>query len=68
MNDYFIKWKCNRNWKHTFEIRSVGNKKCDQKKSPNVYKSCRKMTSLEKLDILTPLQKLSKNVGLPKVQ
>ena len=46
----------------------VGNKKCDQKKSPNVYKSCRKMTSLEKLDILTPLQKLSKNVGLPKVQ
>ena len=31
---------------------------CDQKKSPNVYKSCPKMISLEKLKILTPLQKL----------
>ena len=54
---------------------------CDQKKSPNVYKSCPKMISLEKLKILTPLQKLPKNVGdlaknivakgfekLPKVQ
>ena len=36
---------------------------CDQKKSPNVYKSCQKMISLEKLKILTPLQKLPKNVG-----
>ena len=35
----------------------------DQKKSPNVYKSCSKMISLEKLKILTPLQKLPKNVG-----
>ena len=33
------------------------------KKSPNVYKSCPKMISLEKLKILTHLQKLSKNVG-----
>ena len=33
------------------------------KKSPNVYKSCPKMSSLEKLKILTPLQKLPKNVG-----
>ena len=32
------------------------------KKSPNVYKSCLKMISLEKLKILTPLQKLPKNV------
>ena len=32
------------------------------KKSPNVYKSYRKMISLEKLKILTPLQKLPKNV------
>ena len=31
------------------------------KKSPNVYKSCPKMISLE--IILTPLQKLPKNVG-----
>ena len=51
------------------------------KKSPNVYKSRPKMISLEKLMILTPLQKLPKNVGdlgklivakgfenLPKVQ
>ena len=36
---------------------------CDQKKSPNVYKSCPKMLSLEKWLILTPLQKLPKNVG-----
>ena len=31
---------------------------CDEKKSPNVYKSCPTMISLEKLKILTPLQKL----------
>ena len=49
--------------------------------SPNVYKSCPKMNSLEKWIILTPLQKLHYNVGdlgkiivatsfecLPKVQ
>ena len=34
-----------------------------RKKSPNVYKSCPKMISLEKLMIMTPLQKLPKNVG-----
>ena len=33
------------------------------KKSPNVYKSWPKMISLEKLKILKPLQKLSKNLG-----
>ena len=51
------------------------------KKLPNVYKSCQKIISIEKLKILTPLQKLPKNVGdlgelivatgfekLPKVQ
>ena len=32
------------------------------KKSPNVYKSCRKMISPEKLKIFTPLHKLPKNV------
>ena len=36
---------------------------CDQKKSPNVNKSCPKLISLEKLMILTPLQNLPKNVG-----
>ena len=52
-----------------------------RKKSPNVYKNCPKMISLEKLQILTTLQKLPKNDGdlgqlinakgfknLPKVQ
>ena len=33
------------------------------KKSPNVYKGCPKIISLEKLKILTPLKNLSKNVG-----
>ena len=33
-----------------------------RKKLQNVYKSCPKMFSLEKLQILTPLQKLPKNV------
>ena len=33
------------------------------KKSPNVYKSCPKMISLETLKILTPLQKMHKNLG-----
>ena len=54
---------------------------CDQKKSPNVYKSCLKNISLQQLKILSTLQKLPKNVGdlgqiigakgfenLPKVQ
>ena len=34
---------------------------CDQKKSPNAYKSYPKMISLEKLKNLTSLQKLPKN-------
>ena len=33
------------------------------KKSPNVCKSCQNMILIEKLKILTPLQKLPKNVG-----
>ena len=36
---------------------------CDQKKSPNVYKSCPKTISLEKWLILTPLQKLTQKLG-----
>ena len=40
-----------------------GYMQCDHKKSPNAFKSCPKMFSLEKLKILTPLQKLPKNVG-----
>ena len=36
---------------------------CDQKKLPNVSKSCPKMISLEKCQILTPLQKLPLKVG-----
>ena len=65
---------------NSLQLKPVRNQ-CDQKKSPNVYKSCPKMISLEKLKILTPLQELPKNVGdlgnvivasgfkkLPKVQ
>ena len=44
-------------------VQAAWASQCDQKKSPNVYKSCPKMISLEKLKILTPLQKLPKNVG-----
>ena len=40
-----------------------GPQQCDQKKIENVYKSRPKMISLEKWKILTPLQKLPKNVG-----
>ena len=34
-----------------------------RKKSPNVYKICPKMISIEKWYILTTLQKMPKNVG-----
>ena len=34
-----------------------------RKKSPIVYESCPKTISLEKLYILTPVQKMPKNVG-----
>ena len=34
------------------------------KKLPNVYESCPKMISLEKLKFLTPLKKLPENVGV----
>ena len=44
------------------KLREEGKRQCDQKKSPNVYKSCLKMISLEKLKTFTPLQKLPKNV------
>ena len=33
------------------------------KKLPNVYRNCPNMISLEKLKILTPLQKLPENLG-----
>ena len=35
---------------------------CDQKKSPNVYKICPKIISLDKSNILTTLQNLPKNM------
>ena len=62
MNKHFGK-------KYTFEISlGTGTSKIvknsvTRKKLPNVYKTCPKMISLEKLKILTPLQKLPKNVG-----
>ena len=50
--------KCRyRNWLASDVGSSVTNKK-----SPNVYKSCPKMISLQKLNILTPLQILPNNV------
>ena len=67
------------NTKNSFEL--THGLSVISKKSPNVYKSCPKIISLEKLKILTPLRKLRKNVGdlgklivakwfnkLPKVQ
>ena len=75
-NSYRIIW--------TINIRINSEASCisvTSKKFPNVYKSCPKMIPLEKLKILTPLQKLHKNAGnfgkiidstgfekLPKVQ
>ena len=65
------------NWKNESQLTTS----VTSKKSSNVYKSCPKKISLKKLRILTPLQKLPKNVGdlgklivakgfekLPKVQ
>ena len=48
-------------------MTNLGRSQCDQKKSAKVYKSCPNMISLEKLKILTPLQKLPKNIK-PEVQ
>ena len=42
---------------------SFGDVQCDQKKSPNVYKSCPKMISLEKWNILNNFTKLPANVS-----
>ena len=67
---------------HVIHLTWIGTHvQFNQKKSPNIYKSCPKLISLEKLKILSPLQKLLKNVGdlgklivakgfkkLPKVQ
>ena len=64
-----------------FEVGKSVISSVTRKKSQNVHKRCPKMSSLEKWMILTPLQKLPKNVGdlgklivatgfkkLPKVQ
>ena len=47
----------------SFYPLKVNFNQCDQKKSPNAYKSCPKLISLENDRFLTPLQKLPKNVG-----
>ena len=47
----------------TFVMDQIRQDQCDQKKLLNFYKSCLKIISLEKLKILTPLQKLPKNTG-----
>ena len=41
----------------------LNNVSVTSKKSPNVYKSYQKMILLDKLKILTPLQKSPENVG-----
>ena len=49
---------------HVIHLTWIGTHvQFNQKKSPNIYKSCPKLISLEKLKILSPLQKLLKNVG-----
>ena len=53
-----------RNGRLRKKVNHLKGRKCDQNKSPNVYKSCLKIISLEKWYILTPLQKLPKNVGI----
>ena len=50
-----MKYRLNARWCVCASVTS--------KKSPNVYKSCPNMISLEKLKILRPLQKLPKNIG-----
>ena len=47
---------------HTYMI-ALNSCSVTRKKFPNVYKSCPKKISQEKLKILTPVQKLPKNVG-----
>ena len=61
-------------WCHVNPIRQLKAAATDcvlpsvtSKRLPNVYKSCPKMISLEKLRILTSLQKLPKNGRLWKV-
>ena len=54
--------KCKVVLKPFLLFHSVCCMQCDQKKSPNVYKSCAKMISQEKWMTLTHLQKLPKNV------
>ena len=46
-----------------FQYGFVINSSVTSKKTPNVHKSCPKMILQEKLKILTPLQKLPKNLG-----
>ena len=46
---------------HTLQ-ENFGSRLWPEKKLPNIYKSCPKMISQQKWKILTPLQKLPKNV------
>ena len=67
--------------KSVFKMSNLRRGSVTPKKSHNVYKSCLQMISLEKWKIMTPLQKLPKNLwdlgklivakalkNLPKVQ
>ena len=63
----FIRWNLVERNLRIVPARTIticlAHTQCDQKKSPNVYKSCPSMIWLEKLKILTTLQKMPKTVG-----
>ena len=47
-NNFFLLNKLNEKWMSTTTAVVVGGHSVTRKKSPNVYKSCPKMISLEK--------------------
>ena len=57
------KWKREREKKNKFKGLEFS---VTRKKSPNVYKSCPKMISLEKLKSLTPLWEIRAKYLIPK--
>ena len=58
-----LKWQFGVIFDDWNQRQSLVNIRVTRKKSPNVYKSWPKMFSIKKWMILTPLQKLPKNVG-----
>ena len=52
-------WSDNSDLFETTFFAKYNYSQCDQKKSPNVYKSCPKMVSLEKWKILNTFTKIA---------